>query len=189
MVEACRPGHNTGSGALVAPGLVLTAAHVVAGAYDIEVVRNGRSVSAEVVAFDPDMDLAYLAVTGLGGRPLPVSSTQVAAGDTGSAYVWRSLGLEVLPVTVKRRINISTEDIYIENDTLRPGYELVADIEPGDSGGAVVIGGRVVGVLWARSRQADQRAYAIDPDRAGEVIRAQRRTGTIGDEIDIDKCP
>ena len=75
--DACDPGIETGSGAIVAPGLVLTAAHVLSGGFSIRVIRDGRSVIAEVVGFDPDLDLAYLAIDGLSALPLTVSSDGV----------------------------------------------------------------------------------------------------------------
>ena len=59
--------------------------------------------------------------------------------------------------------------------TNRPGFELDADIESGDSGGPVVVDGKVVGVLWARSSKYDHRAYAIDPVAAGGLVREQLR--------------
>ena len=188
VVDSCDPGQDTGSGVLVGPGLVLTSAHVVAGARDIRVVRNGSFTPAEVVGFDPDMDLAYLAADGLTGAPLTVSSDGVEAGDTGVAYVVRGGDVVEVPVIVRRRVSIRTEDVYLEGETVRPGFELDAVIEPGDSGGAVVIDGRVAGVVWARSRTSDVRAWVIDPDRAGGLIAEQLRTGVIGDEIDLTRC-
>ena len=188
VVDSCDPGQDSGSGVLVGAGLVLTSAHVVAGAQDIRVVRNGSFTPAEIVGFDPDMDLAYLAADGLIGTPLQVSSDGVQAGDTGVAYVVRGGDVVEVPVVVRRSVSIRTEDVYLEGETVRPGFELVAEIEPGDSGGAIVIDGRVVGVVWARSRTSAGRAWVIDPDRAGALIREQLRTGTIGDEIDLTRC-
>ena len=187
--DACDPGIETGSGAIVAPGLVLTAAHVLTGAVSIRVIRDGRSVIAEVVGFDPEMDLAYLAIDGLTALPLEVSSDGLQAGDTGVAYVVRDNETVEIEATAVRRVNIETEDIYLEGETSRPGIELDAEVQGGDSGGAVVIGGKVVGVVWARSRAAGGRSYAIDPDRAGDRIEEQLRSGELGDDIDLTRCP
>ena len=166
VIDGCDPGEETGSGVFVGPGLVLTAAHVVAGAEAITVFHGERSGAATVVGFDPEMDLAYLTVAWPAGSTVPVGSADVEAGDTGVAYVVRDRQVVALPVRVTRRIQIRTEDIYVQGDTLRPGFELDADIQAGDSGGAVVVDGNVVGVVWARSRKFDRRAYAVDPDRA-----------------------
>ena len=53
-------GEAHGSGIVVAPGLALTAAHVVKGAKEIDVMNGARSTTATIVAFDPEMDLAYI---------------------------------------------------------------------------------------------------------------------------------
>ena len=68
-VAGCPPGTAHGSGIVIEPGLVLTSAHVVKGATEIEVTNGDRSTTATVVGFDPDMDLAYLAVDGELGAP------------------------------------------------------------------------------------------------------------------------
>ncbi len=188
MTDACDPGQESGSGVVVERGLVLTAAHVVAGADAIEVVQGERRGVAVVVGFDPEMDLAYLSVDGLLGSPMTVGSDDVDEGDEGVAYVVRDGVVVAEPVRIRRRVQIRTEDIYIEGETLRPGFELDATIETGDSGGAVVVGGEVVGIIWARSRKFDERAYAIDPTRAGARLREQLADGRLGPDVDIDRC-
>lgn len=188
VVDSCDPGQEVGSGMIVAPGLALTAAHVVAGADEIVVRRGAHETVATITGFDPKMDLAYLTFDAVPTRVMPVDSTDVEAGDIGLAYVVRDGEVVSVPVVIRRRINIRTEDIYIEGETLRPGFDLDAEIQSGDSGGAVVVDGRIVGVIWARSNRFDRRAYAIDPVRAGDLISEQRRTGQLGDEVDIARC-
>lgn len=186
--DSCRPGIEIGSGAQVAPGVVLTSAHVIAGAGSISVVGGGRSVPGRIVGFDPEMDLAYLAADGLPGLPLTVSSHGVEAGDTGIAYVVRDGSVVELPVTIERRVDIRTEDVYLDGETRRPGFELEAVVQGGDSGAAIVVDGKLVAVVWAHSQRSPDRAWAIDPDRAGDLIAEQLRTGVIGDEIDLTRC-
>ena len=188
VVDSCEPGQEVGSGMIVAPGLALTAAHVVAGADEIVVLHGERRLGATVTGFDPEMDLAYLTFDATPAHPLDVGSDQVKTGDTGTAYVMRDGEVVTVPVRVRRRVNIRTEDIYIEGETLRPGFELDAEIESGDSGGGLVVGGRLAGVVWARSSRFDRRAYAIDAVRAADLISEQRRTGRLGDDIDITRC-
>lgn len=193
-VTGCAPQSEHGSGMFVEVDgqekpLVLTSAHVVAGAREIIVTRGDAATAGRIVAFDPDMDLAVIEVDGFGAaHPWKVDSSRVDEGATGAAYVVRDGRTVSLPITVRRRVRIRTEDVYLEGETLRPGYELGAVIEAGDSGGAVVVDGRVIGVLWARSRRADDRAYAIDPVRAGDLIRAQLRTGDLSG-VDPSRCP
>ena len=192
QAQGCGPGLQKGSGFLVAPNVVLTSAHVIAGAETITVLTaDKRETEAAVVGFDPDMDLAYLhTAPDLG--PLPtmpdIGSDDVEAGATGRALVFRDGASTELDVVVRRRVRINTEDIYVQGDVTRPGFELTADIEPGDSGGVVFVEGKVVGVLWARSRRGGHRAYAIDVERGGELIEQQLASGDLGPQADPSRC-
>jgi S1-C subfamily serine protease len=54
----------------------------------------------------------------------------------------------------------------------RAALELAADVAPGDSGAPVVDGrGRVVGVLFATSREREHTAYAVDATALGALLR------------------
>jgi len=188
VVDSCDPGQEVGSGMVVGPGLVLTSAHVLAGARDIEVEQDGTHYPGTIVGFDPEMDLAYVTFSGPHVDAVEIGDGIVDVGEAGVAYVVRHGQVEALPVTVTRRVEIRTEDIYIEGETLRAGWDLLAEIEPGDSGGAVVVDGEIVGVLWAKVRSEEPRAYAIDPKRSGGLIRRQLATGDLGDDVDIERC-
>lgn len=188
VIDSCRPGQGNGSGMLVAPGVALTSAHVLAGAQGIIVEQLGRRSEGTIVGFDPEMDLAYVAFGPVPRNPMPVASDHVTDGDPGIVYVVRGGDVVELPATVTRRVRLRTEDIYVEGETTRPGIEIQAAVEPGDSGGAVVIGGLVVGVIWARSNRFPGRAYAIDAVRAADLIDRQLATGQLGDDIDITRC-
>ena len=177
---------TVGSGAFVDDDLVVTAAHTLRGADTVTVDVAGRKLDAEIVAFDPELDLAYLRVDGV-GAPRPM---RVAAGDVGGrAAAWAVRDGEPvrLDVELVRRIRLETDDIYVEGETVRPAYELRADIEPGDSGGPVVADGDVIGVLWARSARTPGVAYAIDVARGAATIDAQLLSGDLGD-VDLDRC-
>ncbi len=186
-VQACSPGTELGSGAFVGDDLVLTAAHTLRGAREITVRRGERSVPAEVVGFDPDNDLAYLRADLDPHHPLTVDSSGIEAGDRGVAWVVREGEAVPLPITVTRPVRINTEDIYVEGSVTRPGFEIEADIDLGDSGGPVMVGGKVIGVVFARSRAEGLRSYAIDPGRGSDRIDRQLRTGSLGD-VDLTRC-
>ena len=187
-VAGCPPGEAHGTGTIVAPGLVLTSAHVVKGANEIGVTNGDWSTTGTVVGFDPNMDLAYVRLDSGSAQALDLDGSHVERGDAGSAYVFRDGSVDVIPVRIRRPVRIHTEDIYIEGDTYRPGYELDADIRAGDSGGPVIVNGDVVGVLWARSSKFEDRAYAIDPVAAGDLIREQLQSGEIASNIDLSRC-
>jgi S1-C subfamily serine protease len=191
VASGCANVDANGSGVIVAPGLVLTSAHVVKGAEHVTVIAGHQTTTGRVVAFDPEMDLAYLEVAPSLGKPVRLDTSTPAdqlVGRTGVAYVFRDGQIETIPVRITNDILIRTEDIYVEGQTQRFGFELDADIQSGDSGGAIVVDGRVVGVLWATSRAVDQRAYGINSNDSGQLVRNQLNTGRIDDEIDVTRC-
>lgn len=187
--DGCDLTDSHGNGMIVAPGLVLTSAHVLKGSTEITVSNGDQTAAGTIVAFDPEMDLAYVAIeqSSFAGV-IPIGDGQVEAGATGIAYLFRDGDAVRIPIRIRRRINIRTEDIYVEGETNRPGFELDADIEAGDSGGVVVVAGEAVGVLWARSRKFEHRAYAIDPVEAGQLIRRQLSSGEIDQPVDVSRC-
>ncbi|MFV0372830.1 MarP family serine protease [Microbacterium sp.] len=164
----------TGSGFVVADDLVVTNAHVVAGV-DTPVVelparppREGR-----IVYFDPDDDLAVIAVDDLGAAPLEVAEP-VAAG-TAVAVQGYPLGgpFHSGPGFVVSVGTAPVTDIYDDAISPRDLYALDADVRPGNSGGPVLTDdGEVVGVVFARGIDEDRRGYAMTTDELDPVLAA-----------------
>ncbi len=89
--EACNRIYE-GSGFAVAPDLIVTNAHVVAGEGrgDTQVLLpSGRPLPATVVLFDPNIDLALLDVRSLGETPLSVESANVGDPWSRIRSPWR----------------------------------------------------------------------------------------------------
>src|SRR4051812_10000933 len=80
--EACGRGQE-GSGSVVGPQRVVTNAHVVAGvdAPTVQVSGVGERLPARVVLFDPQKDVAVLAVPNLTAPALPLASRDLQHGD------------------------------------------------------------------------------------------------------------
>ncbi len=161
--SGCRSEESIGAGALVAPELVVTVAHVVAGADELAVVdRRGQRHAATTVALDTVDDIALLAVPGLTGTPLEIGPL-----DAGQSGVYLTYGTRSTPTPepfeVIRRVNLSISDIYDQGDHERAGLEIAADIDPGDSGAVLVSSaGLAGGLVFASSRRNEDRAWATD---------------------------
>ena len=117
-----------------------------------------------------------------------VISVGAAVADQANAWLVREGMAIALPVEIIRRVIINTEDIYREGDTSRPGFELRGIVLPGDSGAAVVVDNHVIAVVWARSRQIDDRSWAIDPVLGGHEIWAQLAAGQLPPTVDLARC-
>jgi len=159
-----------GAGLMVADGRVATVAHVVAGADRIEVRGIHGTAQATIVYFDPVLDVAVLEVDPRLATPIPISTAK--RGDTGTVVVYRDDTPVELPAEVQRLVDIRTADIYGMGKHIRPGYELTVDIQPGDSGSVVVVDGKAVAILWATSRQAEARSWAMRASLVADHLSA-----------------
>jgi S1-C subfamily serine protease len=143
------------TGVAAGDGRVLTVAHALAGRGAVRVA--GRP--ARVLRSDDRLDLALLAVPGLrapavrlGGDARRVTLAVLRHGRT------RALG-----GAVRRRVVVRFRDQPSDAPKVRPGLELAASIDPGDSGAPVLDPrGRVLGVVYARSRDRADTAWAVD---------------------------
>lgn len=146
----------------VSGDVVVTNAHVVAGATDLVVTDSfGAERPAVVVGFDPEADLAALLPASRVPSPTRTGFGDADSGDRGN--------IGDTGYAVRRRIRAHIGDIYGETEVLRPSLELQAVIVDGDSGAPLTASdGAVVGVVYARSRSNPNTAYAI---RAAEVER------------------
>lgn len=173
-VEARACGRlQDGSGALLADDLVVTNAHVVAGAEDVVVERHpdGEPVAATVVAFDPNRDLAVLSVPGLARAPLRLGDA--VQGDVGAVFGHPGGGpLELSPYAVGEEVTATGRDIYGRSTTRRQVFFLAAELRPGDSGGALVNAtGDVVGVAFAIAPDDPNVAYALTIEEVQAVLQ------------------
>ena len=169
-----------GSGVLVSTdGYLLTNAHVVDGADDIDVtLSDGRSASAKVVGTDVDSDLALLKVS-LDNLPaIPFGDIRhVSVGDPvlaiGNPFnVGETVTSGIVSALDRNQLGLSTIENFIQTD---------AAINPGNSGGALVDAeGRLVGIntaIFSRSGGSMGIGFAIPVDIAREVMDALIRDG------------
>jgi S1-C subfamily serine protease len=164
-----------GSGFAFAPERVLTNAHVVAGVDRpvLFVGGTGDGYPARVVYFDPDLDLAVLAVPGLPARALPFE-TDVARGQDVAVIGYPEDGpLTGVPGRVRSEQLASGHDIYGTGTVVRQILSLRADVRPGNSGGPVLDArGRVVGIVFASSLDYESTGYAMTAEQVSPAVSA-----------------
>lgn len=177
----------TGTAFLVAPGYLVTNAHVVAGASTIRVSDGDGVVEASAVLFDPELDVALLRAPGFEGVVLPFADESPARGTVAAALGYAGGGpLVVMPAGVSGAYAATGRDIYDEDRVTRDILELRAQVEPGDSGGPLVLeDGTVGGVIFAESRTDDAVGYALTP-RAVERLVAPAIGRMAG--VDLGDC-
>jgi S1-C subfamily serine protease len=171
-----------GSGFTIAEGLVVTNAHVVAGADVVEVrLPDGPLLAATVVVFDPARDLALLTVDQLPQAPLELATTEVGSVGVVIGYPGGQDTPRVAPVEVRDRRTALGRDIYGRERTEREVLFLAADLQQGDSGSPVVdVDGRVVGVTFAISPDRSTSAFALDRSELDAALELERQPGETG---------
>lgn len=174
-----------GSGFTVAPDLVVTNAHVVAGEDDTAVLRpDGRRFRATVTVFDPDRDLAVLRAPGLGEASLAIGDAEVGEQGAVFGHPGGQDPIEVSPASISQRITAVGRDLYDSHETRRDVFVLAAELRPGDSGGPLVdTSGVVVGVAFAIAPDRPGTAYALTTAELRPVLGANRNT-----EVDTGPC-
>jgi S1-C subfamily serine protease len=159
VVSVLGTGSERTTGFAVGPGLVVTVAHALPSRSSVRIEDPARR--ARVVRSDPRLDLALLAVRGLGGPD--VETTAVEAGDSVRLLLLRGGGLTERPATVRRAIDAHLKGPGAAPPQRRPALVLDVRVRAGDSGSPVLTDdGRVAGIVFARSRRDGETAYAVD---------------------------
>ncbi len=160
-------GEGNGSGFVIAPNLIATAAHVVRDVTDISVTPEGGSTtSATVVGSDPSADLALiLADSPLGAKRLRFHSGPDPAVGTDVVALGYPLGL---PFTATRgAISGLGRDLTIESTDYTGLFQTDAAVNPGNSGGAIInVQGEVVGVVVAAGTDSQGIGFGIPTSSA-----------------------
>ncbi len=162
----------TGAAFSVADGYFVTNAHVVAGAERVTLRGAAGSGRGTVVLFDPDLDVAVVRATALRLPALVLAPEAPQRGAVGAALGYpNGAGLTTLPAAVTALVRARGRDIYGEAPVVRVVLELRAAIEPGTSGGPLVLpNGTVGGVVFAESRTDETVGYALDPAAVAVAI-------------------
>lgn len=162
--DGCGPRTELGTGTAISDGVVVTAAHVVAGAEHVEIVdRLGDTIAAEVVMFDPDLDVAALRPVTDAGPSVSLRSEAGREGEEGLiALVTGDGSVKLEALDVLQRVTIRTTDIYRDEPVRRAGLRVAVTVDPGDSGAMVHLPGGGVGIVWSRSTATRDQAWTVD---------------------------
>lgn len=173
---------STGTGFVIAPGYVVTNAHVIAGGRTIRVTGSAGTHDATPVLFDPDFDIALLHVPTLRAPVLRIATTNPARGAAAAALGYPNGGpLRIVAAAVAGAYPAVGRDIYASKRVERDILEIRADIERGNSGGPLVLAdGTVGGVVFAEARTDDDVGYVLAPtDVSRRIAPAIGRTAPV----------
>jgi S1-C subfamily serine protease len=166
-----------GSGWVAAPGIVVTNAHVIAGASNTTIEPNGSDtrLDATAIAFDPRNDVAVLRVPAL-GRPALRFSREVKPTEPGAVLGFPLNGpFKVRPARVAETASVLAHDAYGRGLVRRRVTGFRADVQPGNSGGPIVdLAGRVSGTVFAKVVVGPEGGYAVPNDIVRDTLAAAR---------------
>jgi S1-C subfamily serine protease len=184
--EGCG-GIVEGSGFVAGNGFIITNAHVVAGISTPYVLDANGSHQATAVAFDPNLDLAVLRVNDLAGKPLNISTNQVASNTPGAVLGYPGGGnFTAGPATVLDEFTAVGRNIYAQGVTSRQVYEVKATIIPGNSGGPLINkDGTVIGIVFAESTTYNQVGYALTTPK---VVSELQQAETANTPVSTGSC-
>jgi uncharacterized membrane protein required for colicin V production len=166
-----------GSGFVIAPDRVMTNAHVVAGSSSVQVYASGNPLDATVVAYDPSVDIAILAIPNLPPPPLAFSDTEAKTGTNVVVLGYPGGGnFTATPARIREAIKLSGPDIYRDPAPVtRDVYTIRANVEQGNSGGPLIdLSGHVLGVVFGAAVDDPDTGFVLT---AGEVSSQLSRIG------------
>jgi S1-C subfamily serine protease len=170
-----------GSGFVYSPEHVMTNAHVVAGTRSNTVEVNGARRSAQVVAYDPQRDLAVLYVPGLRGPVMRFGRPAQSGSDAIVLGFPLDGPFDAQSARVRDRREITGPDIYNAGKVTREVYTIFGLVRSGNSGGPMVgTDGTVLGVIFAAAADDPQTGFAVTAEEASPVALAgQNRTQAV----------
>jgi S1-C subfamily serine protease len=177
---ACGVGVE-GTGWTARAGLVVTAAHVIAGQDDTVVeLQSGDRLPAQAVAFDPRNDIAVLRIDGLGLRPLPLTPARL--GTPVAVLGFPENGpFTATPARIGRTSVVLAEDAYGRGPVTRAITSLGGRVRHGDSGApAVDAHGSVESTVFA-ARLRTIGGYGVPDNVVRAALNSARGPVSTGD--------
>jgi S1-C subfamily serine protease len=178
-----------GSGFVISQDHILTNAHVVAGVTQHQTVTttSGQQLSATVVFYDPQVDVAVLYVPGLNLHPLQFAG-QASVGDDAvvAGYPLDATSLQQAAARIGDIQNAVGPNIYQTTTVNRQIYEIRAVVEEGNSGGPLLSpAGQVDGVVFAAAVGVSDTGFALT---STEVLPDARTGATATVPVSTQMC-
>lgn len=173
-----------GSGFVAAEDYVITNAHVVAGTQRVRLDTTLGVKDADVVFYDPEVDIAVLHSPGLGIAPLHWADYTADTGQDAIVMGFPESGpFEAAPARVREALTIAGPDIYASGRFEREAYTLRGSVREGNSGGPLLDEeGRVLGAIFGASVDQSDTGYALTAtevrERVGDLGALRQPVGT-----------
>jgi len=152
-----------GSGVVIGPHRVMSAAHAVAGSDSVTVSVGDEERPATVVSFDPKMDVAILDVPELQAPPLEFALDAASTGADALVLGFPGGGPFVAnPARIREVVELKGPDIYRTTTLNREVYVIRGKVGQGDSGGPLIdVNRRVLGINFGAAVDDTDTGFAL----------------------------
>lgn len=176
-----------GTGFVTDDDYVLTNAHVVAGTDSVRLDTVLGLKEAEVVYYNPEVDIAVLHSPELDLPDLDWSEQPADTGDDAIVMGFpESSPFEASPARIRDQITIAGPDIYANGRVERDAYTIRGAIRQGNSGGPMTDeDGDVLGMIFGASVDSSDTGYALT---ASEVLEQVGDITTLTEPVDTQSC-
>jgi S1-C subfamily serine protease len=177
------PAELTASGVVIEGKRILTNAHVVNYASQVQIQANqaGDKVSASVAAVAPGIDLALLRLDDESffdsHPPLPRASTLPHIKDPVLAYGFPTGGTSL---SITKGIVSRIEFVPYQLGTFGLRIQIDAAINPGNSGGPAVAGGKMIGLAFSHLMNSENIGYIIPEEEIEGFLKQVAAGGYTG---------
>ena len=177
--RGCGNAISNGSGFIVGDGLVMTNAHVIAGATEISVIDTTGTYISVPVYFDPTVDIAILKTPKLSAKSLNISTKQFSRGQEAVVLGFPGGGnFRAEPAGITNTIFARGLDIYGQTQVNRDVYEFIGNVVQGNSGGPLVLSdGTVIGMVFASSQNNQGYGYALTGEEISRALKLINQSG------------
>ncbi|VHO01076.1 MarP family serine protease [Lawsonella clevelandensis] len=182
-----------GTGFIYSPGLVVTNAHVVAGARIIRVHTVKGVFRARPIVFDAMRDVAVLWVPEISSNRLvlpallPTDETTVEAGQAVVVPGFPNNGpYRVAPARLLEHFILQGPGIYGTTIVERQAYALLGGVMSGNSGGPLLnLKGQYLGIVFGVATDKNNTAYALSYSEVEPVLR---KAMTTREKVSTGRC-
>lgn len=182
-----------GTGFVFSPGLVVSNAHVIAGARKIVVQTVKGSFRARPIVFDPLRDVAVMWVPDIASSDLLIPAILPASQkgrNPGISLVIPGFPnngpYRVVPARLLEQFILRGPGIYGTTMVERKAYAILGAVMSGNSGGPVLNAhGRYLGMVFGVSTEKSDTAYTLTSEEMEPVLQ---KSLTTREEVSTGRC-
>jgi S1-C subfamily serine protease len=174
------PGEGSGTGIIIEGKRILTNAHVVMYASQVQVQANqsGEKISATVESIGPDIDLAVLKLEDeslfASRPPIPRARSLPDVKEPVMAFGYPTGGTNL---SITKGIVSRIDFVGMSGFTSALRIQIDAAINPGNSGGPAVSANKMIGIAFSRATGGTQNIGYIIPNEEIDLFLADVADG------------